>query len=325
MLSVLRNIRTRARLFKAGARAFAVVVGLSLNGCGVVYYAGMPLVYEKAASDLVTEYADEVYFDGPDEADDKTRLDLFIPEGEGWPLVVFAHGGGWSDGDKDLRIGGRDVYRNIGRYLATNGVGAAVINYRLMPGVHWRTQMTDVARAVVYARRRADEVGGNPARLFVAGHSAGAHLVARVALDGQILEATGSQSGIICGVIAVAGAGYDMEDQQSYLLGAEFEYLEQRFGRVDGGGSWPREASVVQFIDDDAPPFLVIHGDREYPGLIRQSDILVALLKESGVPVDKLVVDGFNHTRMVLAMSRDDRMAGPAMVDFAKTTPCGTR
>jgi len=325
MLPVSRNIRTHAHLFKASAIVCAAALGLPLYGCGIVYYAGMPLVYDKAASDSVTEYADEVYFDGPDGADDKTRLDLFFPDGEGWPLVVFAHGGGWTEGDKNLRVGGKDVYRNIGRYLAANGVGAAVINYRLIPGVHWRTQMTDVAHAAVYARRRAGEIGGNPARLFVAGHSAGAHLVSRIALDRQILEAAGSRDGIICGVIAVAGAGYDMEDQQTYLLGAEFGYLERRFGRVDGGESWPREASVVQFIDGDAPPFLVMHGDREYPSLVRQSDLLVERLEESGVPVDKLVVDGFNHTRMVLAMSRDDRMAGPAMVDFAKTTPCGTR
>src|SRR5690606_35188130 len=107
--------------------------------------------------DGVTEFVDKRYFDGPTERDEKTRLDLFFPAGSGWPVMVFVHGGGWSSGDKDLRVGGRDVYRNIGRFYAARGIGVAVINYRLLPGVHWRTQLRDVAHAALYTRTRAGE------------------------------------------------------------------------------------------------------------------------------------------------------------------------
>ena len=96
------------------------------------------------ASRTVAEVA---YRDGPDADAEKHRLDLYLPVGEGWPMVVFVHGGGWRTGDKNLRVGGADIYANIGRYLARRGIGAAVINYRLLPNVDVWEQFGDVAQA----------------------------------------------------------------------------------------------------------------------------------------------------------------------------------
>ena len=295
-----------------------------LSGCGVVYFVGMPLVYDTVRSDSITEFADERYFDGPDEEDTKTRLDLFIPDGEDWPVVVFIHGGGWNGGDKDLRVGRKDVYRNIGRYFASHGIGAAVINYRLLPGVHWTTQLRDVSRAIMYTKERTDAAGGDADRLFLAGHSAGAQLAARVALDPVFLESVGGDRDLICGVVAVSGAGYDMQDQETYALGAEFSYLEYRFGSVDRSETWPEAASVVQFIDDNAPPFLIAYGGSEHAGLQRQSILMAERLENAGASVDTIVEPRYTHPRMVLAMSRDDKETSRRAVEFIESTSCGT-
>ncbi len=298
--------------------------GFLFAGCGAVYFVGMPFVYDTIRSDSVTEHSNERYYDGPTEEDKKTRLDLFVPEGRDWPTLVFVHGGGWTNGDKDLRVGGKDVYRNIGRFFASRGVAAAVINYRLLPGVHWTTQIKDVGRAVLYARERAREEGGDPTRLFLSGHSAGAQLVTRIALDAEYLVGLGSDREIVCGVIAVSGAGYDMEDAETYALGADFDYLDSRFSVVDRGETWPADASVMQFIDGRAPPFLVVYGGAEHPALQHQSMLLSDQLEESGVAVDTVVEEGTDHARMVLALSRKGSRSTDEALDFIERNECGT-
>ena len=303
---------------------FAVVLSFLWTGCGLVYFVGLPLVYDTVRSENVTEFSNERYFDGPTEDDEKTRLDLFVPEGDGWPTLVFVHGGGWTNGDKGLRVGRKDVYRNIGRYFASHGIATAVISYRLLPGVHWTTQQRDVAHAVVHTRKRAAELGGDARRLFLSGHSAGAQLVARVALDGALLEAMGTDRSIVCGVIAVSGAGYDMEDAETYALGADFGYLEQRLGVVDGTTTWPRDASVVQFIDERAPPFLVLYGGSEHPALQHQSELLARLLENNGTTVDTVTEDGYDHGRMVLALSKEGSTSTREALGFIRETDCGT-
>ena len=300
-----------------------IAVSAMTGGCTVAYWVGMPFVYDGAHPNGHVQYLDERYFDGPTDDDAKNRLDLFFPPGEGWPLVVFVHGGGLNAGDKGQRIGGKDFYRNVGRHYVEQGVGAAVVNYRLLPGVHWRTQLRDVAHAIRYARERAGEEGGEESRLFLLGYSAGAQLVVRAALDEAILADVNLSPADVCGVVAVSGAGYDMEDRQTYKLGAQFEYLEERFGVVDGSGTWPRDASVLQFVTPDAPPFLVIYGGNEFRFLKRQSELLVSRLKAADVAVDTLIDPGQSHGLMALALSKQHRLTGSAPIAFIEQTSCG--
>src|SRR5262245_33646251 len=128
----------------------------------------------------MASFRDLAYRDG---RDPKQTLDLYAPEGKGWPVMVFVHGGGWNSGDKDLKVEGTAIYADVGRFFASQGVGTAVVNYRLLPRVSWRDQITDVAGAVAWLHRHAADYGGDPSQFFLAGHSAGAQLAARVALD----------------------------------------------------------------------------------------------------------------------------------------------
>ena len=225
-------------------------------------------------------------------------------------MVVFAHGGGWREGDKDLRIGGADIYGNIGRFLAGHGIGTAVVNYRLLPSVDWRGQIDDVAQAVVAARAALVARGGRPTSLFLMGHSAGAQLVTRVALDPAPLARAGGSTALVCGVIPVSGAALDLTDQQTWDLGAHIDYYRERFA-TGGEPDWQKQASPMTFLTSKAPPFLVIHSGGESKPLRRQSEWLVDRLREAEVPVHLMVVPGGSHELIVLSLSRSDEIVGP--------------
>src|SRR5437762_2655167 len=198
--------------------------------------AGMALLYKPVALPERQVLRDISYH--TESQDKKHRLDLFIPDGTDWPIMIFVHGGGLASGDKSLRVGGDDVYGNIGRFYASEGIGVAVINYRLQPRVTWREQIEDVARATAWVFANAEEYGGDPNRLFIAGHSAGAHLAARTALDSKALGQFGFSPCIINGAIAVSGAGFDLADEQTYQLGHKLRRYAARFRCGDPTDDW---------------------------------------------------------------------------------------
>jgi len=296
-------------------------VPCTLSGCFVINRAGMRLLYQKADLPASQIVRDLPYRKEADDDPDKNRLNLFLPEGTGWPVVVFVHGGGWNSGDRNLIFGGRDIYGNIGRYLAAHGVGVAVISYRLLPDVSWTAQIEDVAAATAWVYEHIASYGGNPEALFLMGHSAGAQLATRIALDPAPLERQGRSTGIVCGVVAVSGAAYDVGDSETYRLGGSYPYLVQRFSK-DGGPNWPYAASPIRFVHADAPPFLLLYAGGETRALQRQSQRLAARLHEAGASAQTVVVPGESHARILLTLSRDDKTAGPAVLAFIQGTSC---
>lgn len=246
------------------------------------------------------------------------ELDLYLPDSDviDWPVMIFVHGGGWSAGDRKLQVAGEDVYGNIGRYYASQGLGCAVISYRLLPDVHWRAQFEDVASAVAWVQRHVGKHGGDPGRTVLMGHSAGAHLVSRVALDTDLLSSACGWSEYVRGVICASGAGFDMVDETTYRLGADIEYLKARFGQFESPKDWQLEASVVQFIRSAPPPFLIMYGSLEDPGYGRQAEILSAALQGAGGSAEVIAVPGQTHRRMVPALSKSGGLVSDAVRQF---------
>ena len=290
--------------------AVILLCGLSAS-CGLYYRAGIALYYREAALAPALTRLDMPYA-GPSSTP-KQRLNLFLPAGEGVkkPFVVFVHGGNWDAGDRNLEVGGADLYNNIGRYLAARGIGAAIISYRLLPEVTWREQVADVATAVRWMGAHAKDYGGSSGCVFVMGHSAGAQLAARVVLDPE------AQSGAICGVIGVSGAAYDLTDQATYAIDDDLDWYAERFG---GTAGWQQAASPIRFVRKDArlPPFLLLYAGGEGRALQRQSQLMHAALLEAGASSSLVVVPGESHSRIVLTLSRDDKTAGPAVVAFVR-------
>lgn len=133
-----------------------------------------------------------------------TSLDVYAPaDGTKQPVVVWIHGGGWRRGDKSRVHERPTVFTSKGYVLVS-------INYRLSPHVTYREQGQDIARAIRWVRDNIDEYGGNPEKLLLMGHSAGAHLAALVATDESYLGSEKLKLGALSGVILLDGAGYDI-------------------------------------------------------------------------------------------------------------------
>ena len=306
---------------------------LTVGGCGLVRSVGVDLFYDEVALPAENVRRDLAYLD---DGDPKHRLNLFLPLADSvrerpWPVVVFVHGGGWDSGDRDFTYGGEDLYNNVGRFFASRGVGAAVVSYRLLPGVRWPAQVEDVAEAVAYVHREVGAYGGDPDALFLMGHSAGAQIASRVALDPAPLDRAGASQDVVCGVIPVSGAALDLADPVTYgELGADFAYYSRRFSPsrepVETAPpepfDWQREASPVTYASPGDPPFLIVYADGEGPVFRRQAEVLDAALGATSVPSEVVVMPASRHSLGVPNLSRDDRVVGPAALAFVRGRTC---
>ncbi|HEX8385252.1 MAG TPA: alpha/beta hydrolase [Rubricoccaceae bacterium] len=307
-------------------RLFLALSALVLSGCGLFVGLGVDLFYREAELPGANVRRDVAYL--PD-GDPKHRLNLFLPLADSVrarpvPTVVFVHGGNWDSGDRDLEVGGEDVYNNIGRFFARHGIAAAVVSYRLMPAVTWREQVDDVAAATAYVAGHAAEWGGGPQSVVLAGHSAGSYLALSVAVDPEARRRGG-----VCGIIPASGAGLDMTDRETFRT-TDFDFFSTRFAPDRAVIEtmpvtplpWQVEASPLLHVDGDLPPALVLLGRGESAALKRQSTILDSTLRAMGVQSELTIVPARSHALVVPTLSRDDRVAGPAMLAFVRGLDC---
>jgi len=203
-------------------------------------------------------------------------LDIYQPQdaAPGAPVVLFFYGGAWQYGE-------RDQYRFVGSRLAENGVVAVVADYRTWPDIGFPGFVEDGARAVRWTRDHAAEYGGDPERLFLAGHSAGAQIAALLGTDARRLAAVGLEPADLAGVIGLSGP-YD------FTINGKYEAI---FGPR---AQWP-EAMAVRFVDGDEPPFLLIHGDADHTVDVGNSRKLDFALRRKGVASTLVVLPGGNH------------------------------
>ncbi len=243
----------------------------------------------------VVVHKDISYYDGPGRDDRKHQLDLYLPAGaENFPVLLFIHGGGWRHGHKDGLL---NPYHRLGKGLARRGVGVAVAAYRLAPKHKFPAQAEDVARATRWIYENIGEYDGDPERIFLCGHSAGAHLVALVALDERYLRAEGLPPGAVAGVVGISGP-YDVE----YMWGEEGRWFARRYFVVPAFGDEPAtwaEASAPSYARADAPPFLVIYAEHDHAGLAAQAYRLSAALAAHGVETPVHEVPGRDHFTII--------------------------
>ncbi len=234
---------------------------------------------------------------GPGEAH---RLDVYVPDRPGapCPLVVFWFGGRWSTGDKD-------DYRFVGAALAQLGCVAVLPNYRLYPSVKLAGFMDDAARAAQWASEHGAEFGADPRRLYLMGHSAGAHIAALVTLDTRYFAATGRPAPPIAGVIGLSGP-YDFLP----LTDAD---LEDMFGPPE---NYP-DSQPIHFARPDAPPMLLIQGLADRSVWPKNSINLAAALRARGDAVTLKLYPRLKHADTVAAMSIPARGRAPTMADIA--------
>src|SRR5215813_1620273 len=152
------------------------------------------------AADGVDVRTNLTYYSGEGADKYRHRLDLYLPKGKrDVPVMMFVHGGGFT-------VGIKDQYAFVGQVFAANGIATAVISYRLSPKTSYPGHVQDVARAFAWLRAHVAEYGGKSDRIFVAGHSAGATLVAMLGSDPAYLREVGESLDHIAGVIPISGS-----------------------------------------------------------------------------------------------------------------------
>lgn len=229
-------------------------------------------------------------------------LDVFRAQGSAAqaskaPVVVFFYGGSWQRGN-------REQYRFVGSRLAQNGVLAIVADYRTYPRAKFPGFMDDAAEAVAWARANAARYGGDPARVFIAGHSAGAQIAGLLGTDARYLERAGVANGDIAGVIGMSGP-YD------FVVG-------KKYAPIFGPPSQYPQAQAINFVDGDEPPFLLIHGDGDNVVEVRDSIELDAKLRANGVESRLVLLPGAGHFAPAAAFYDPERSPQvlPAVLAF---------
>jgi acetyl esterase/lipase len=214
------------------------------------------------------------------------------------PLVVFWYGGRWTDGDKS-------DYKFVGAALAGLGYVAMLPNYRHYPDVKMAGFMADAAEAVQWAVAHAAEYGADPSRLFLMGHSAGAHIAALLALDTSYLRATGGPVPAIAGVISLSGP--------LDFLPLTDDDTKDMFGPP---GRYP-QSQPIHFVREGAPPMLLIHGAADTTVLPKNSINMAAALRAKGDRVTLKIYPKLKHADTVAAMSVPARGRAPTLADIA--------
>ncbi len=309
---------------------------LTLGACaGSLEMLNAAIDYEQANHPDHRTFLDLAYRSLPETPVDKHRLDLFLPSNEspGWPTLVFVHGGGWTSGDRAMGALGIEPIRNIGRFYAQRGYGVATISYRLQPSVTWREQLDDVAHAVQFVREEVVKLGGDPNRIILSGHSAGAWLAAWVGLGGSALEevlddasndAPTIRRDALCALVLVSGAAYDITDEETYALGAGRSYFEERFGSEQA--DWAHDASIRHHVAESPPPALVMAALGEPPTFDRQGNVLFEAIRERerdrSRPSKRTNIPGQNHQRILISVSLEDDPVSEAILGFLESTAC---
>jgi acetyl esterase/lipase len=233
--------------------------------------------------------------------DPQQLLDVYIPGKPGAappPLVVFWHGGRWSSGDKA-------DYLFVGATLAQLGYVAVLPNYRHYPQVKMAGFMHDAAQAALWAAAHAESYGADPNRLYLTGHSAGAHMAALVTLDERYFAAAARSAPRIAGVMGLSGA-YD-------FLPLREPDVQDMFGPPE---LYP-DSQPINFVRADAPPMLLVHGLQDDTVAPKNTRNLATALSACGVPVTLKLYHGVMHADTVAALSKPARGRAPTLADIA--------
>ena len=192
--------------------------------------------------------------------DSLQTLDIYSPTGDNnHPVMIFIHGGSFTTGDK------RDAMKNKVQAFGRSGYVLVSINYRLAFASKSPDQIQDVARAIGWVHANIERYGGDPDRIYVMGHSSGAHLAAWIGTDERFLQAEGLGLGSLRGVILLEGNGYDLPLRLATARDSSeksYQQLLANLTRLFGHDSTNlREASPVYHVaaGKGIPPFLIIY------------------------------------------------------------------
>lgn len=266
--------------------AIAMVIGV-LAGC-----SSLQAINAITPSNTYNRAADVAYG-----ADPRQKLDVYVPLNSETPapVVVFFYGGNWNSGK-------RKEYQFIGEALASRGIVAVVADYRLYPQVRYPRFIEDSAHAVAWTINEVRHYGGDPKRVFVMGHSAGAYNAAMVALDPRWLAACKLTPASLRGWIGLAGP-YDFLPIENKDTRPVFFYPNTPIG-----------SQPINHVRAGAPPALLIASKKdELVDPVRNTGGLAVKLRAAGVTVTEVYFDKTSHQTLIGAISWPLRSLAPVL------------
>lgn len=212
------------------------------------------------------------------------------------PVIVFFYGGGWRSGHKGL-------YRYVARALARRGYVAVVPDYRIYPEVRYPEFIEDGALAVRWVKDNVSRFGGDPEKIFLKGHSAGAHIAAMLAIDSRWLQKVGLAPGRdIAGLIGLSGP-YDYMPLRNDVLEVIF-----------GGADRP-ETQPIFHVSPGAPPALLMTGSNDRLVEPGNSTRLAARLRAAGNEATVRTYRRVGHYFIIAALAPLLRFLVPVLRD----------
>ncbi len=271
-----------------------------------------------AVTMLSEAHAQQVKRDIPyaNPAHERQVLDVYSPpDAKTLPVVFWIHGGGWQTGDKKSVQIKPQAFTDKGFVFVST-------NYRLLPSVDMETIVGDIAKSIHWVHEHIAEYGGDPKRLFVMGHSAGAQLAALICTNDRYLKAEGLDLAILKGCVPVDGDTYDVP---AIIETAETRCRvhglpQAKFGHREKFGNDPakhRDFSAVTHVakDKGIPPFLILHV-AEHPDTSAQARRLGNVLKDAGVPVRVVGARETTHNKINADLGRPDDPTTKALFEF---------
>ncbi len=229
---------------------------------------------------------------------ERRSLDIYAPATEAAeprPVIVFFYGGSWKSGSKD-------GYGFVGRALAAQGFVVAIPDYRLVPDVRFPAFVEDSAAAVKWVRGHIARFGGDPDRIVLVGHSAGAYNAAMLAVDSRWL---GQDRKAIKGWAALAGP-------------YEFLPLDTEVTKAAFSGTDDLEATQpILLVSPDDPPALLLAGGRDELVLPSQTTGMAIAMVEAGATAQSRIYPDIGHVGIVTALAKPLRGNAPVLRDLA--------
>ena len=233
-------------------------------------------------------------------SDKRHKLDIYAPKagtgpGSVAPVIVFFYGGNWNSG-------ARADYAFVGHALASRGILAVIADYRLHPQVRYPQFLDDCAQAVAWTLREVGRHGGDPGRVYLMGHSAGAYNAAMLALDPRWLTEQGQSVQHLRGWIGLAGP-YNFIPIENPTARLVFPYPDT-----------PSASQPINHLSASAPPALLIAARQDQ--LVHPSNNTGALsrpVRALGVPVTERYFDHVSHTTLVASLAGPLRMLAPTL------------
>lgn len=258
-------------------------------------------ILKAAPKDGVKVARDLAY--GPDA---RHRLDVYQPEGKtGAPVLMFFHGGAYVRGERNIN---GDIYGNIATYFARNGVLGINGTYRLAPAAKWPASAQDLGRAVAWVKENAARLGGDPARIFLMGHSAGATHAATYAF---MKEAQPTAGHGLAGLILSSGRFHFAPNPDDPNL----KNFQAYFGADTS--RYPAMSPINHVKGGVGLPTFIVISEYDNPDLDTQGAMLLAAIcqRDRRCPRFKRMVH-HNHLSMTYQFNTKDDQLGREILEF---------